>query len=844
MREANLFPDYPVVALKGQAREVSRATVVTPAIEQARRRVETYAQQWLDLKTQPDTKLETLINAVRGDYGTGKTHLLLDAAAKLEETIGKDYPDLTIIRVAGLETDRLNWFRLTIGRELNPSGLRPSSERGFVEQLMLRLYAKAGQAVAAKTKLTEAAVDRLNREPEAILTLIKENLLNVSAVDHEFEKLIEAICAGVSEDVRRALAGTVWIDTAAASLRWLAALPLREDERAVRRLSKDLSTDEDAAGVLIALAAIHRHLEIPFVLMIDELEHLTRFDKSQQGGGNITWLKRLLERLAPHAVLVFVSGYWSGWETQRDFHDRFTQLGPIELVKLTAPDVLEIVKKRVPDLNTKIFGNAEAEMIVQTSDGNIRGVLTLCRVLFRNTDGFRNPITSQEVDQAAGQIGQRLGIEAAALRVRAVLEQEGFEARAQAATATGIMFDVIGYFNDQPRIVVEIRHAVHQADLHDQAKVFLDRVEEVYKTTPDLVGCFIADGNIDDDLLAILKASRPFKLLWYDLTEPEVMTQLAADLRSYLHGGAGSPLPTDARAVELAARKNENQELMAQLEVRIKEASAHANAGLVTELQDQRSLVGQQIAMLNDALAKREADMRGEFIKSLKTQVEELDQKRNAELRSFYERLEAERSDAQSKREQEMLSKQEGEDVPKLHATYAELTRPPTLSSKLRLALSGPQLMVVFVSMVGGIALFFLSDTIAGFLARNSFNPEDAHRKYTTYRILFFLTGLLAIFTGLLLTWIRLSKVETFLNYANRTLREIYIRSQSVEDLIRADNILRDSLETFGLLRWKHNAEFRLWDAFERLLGPAPQHVIDRWRERERAAERDYSPLR
>jgi hypothetical protein len=833
----NPFPAYPVVRLNAEASRIGQDTILTPAIVESRERLKRYEQQWLNRKSDSAQKIEESINAVRGDYGTGKTHLLLDATAHLQDALIASYPDLKIIRAACLETDNLNWFRSSIGPQLNPAKPSGKSEtgQGFIERLMIRLYAEAGRNVASVTKLTEGAVATLMKEPAAIRMLVKENLLNVTAVEEEFSRLLRGACQGkgmseegitVSEDVRRALAATVWPDTVGPALRWLAAGPLRESERSELRLSGNLSNDEDAAGVLIALAAIHQHLEIPFVLIIDELEHLTRYDKSRQANGNINWLKRLLERLAAHRVLVFVSGHWHGWEVKSDFLDRFKQLGPIELVKLTAEDVLRIVRARVPNLSAESFSLPQAEAVARNSNGNIRRVLTLCLLLFRETDGFRTPITPEHIEHFAGQIAKRISPEAATANVRAILEHEGLSVREQSVTGTGIMFDLIGSKDDQVQVVVELEHAVHQVDLYDAAKVFLDRVEEVFNITPDVVACFIADGNIDDKLLTLLNATRRFKLLWYDLTKPDVMTLIADDLRAYLRGGVGGASPTDARVAELNASKNQNEELMAQLELRIKAASADANAGLVTQLQDQRNLVEQQLARLNDQLSRREADMRTEFLGSLKQQVEELDAKRNAELQRLYERLEAERQKAPSEREEEVLKKQEGEDSPKLHATYTELTRPPSLGMKLRMALSGSQLVMIISYVAAGVALFFSSDVIADAMSMGR------QREYVVYKIMFSIMGLLTSLSGVLLIWMRLTKVETFLNYSARTLREIYIRSPLVQDLVRADNILHDSLETFGLIQWKDKADVRLWDEFEPMLGQPPEHVIEARRRR------------
>jgi len=241
----NPFPSYPVVRLNAEAGQVEQTTVLTPAIIEARSRVDHYVEQWRNRKSDPKRQIDVNINAVRGDYGTGKTHLLLDSIARLGTALIGDYPDLKVIRAACLETDVLSWFLNSIGPQLNPTRTpgKTETEPGFIEQLLLRLYAQAGRTVAGRAKLTVAAVDTLTENPAAIRTLVKENLLDMSAVDQEFGKLLQEICQGegdgkaegiiVREDVRRALAATVWPDTATPALRWLAGQPFRSRDRRI-----------------------------------------------------------------------------------------------------------------------------------------------------------------------------------------------------------------------------------------------------------------------------------------------------------------------------------------------------------------------------------------------------------------------------------------------------------------------------------------------------------------------------------------------------------------------------------------------------------------------------------
>jgi uncharacterized membrane protein YdbT with pleckstrin-like domain len=226
---------------------------------------------------------------------------------------------------------------------------------------------------------------------------------------------------------------------------------------------------------------------------------------------------------------------------------------------------------------------------------------------------------------------------------------------------------------------------------------------------------------------------------------------------------------------------------------------------MVKQLTEQRLVAEKQLAQLNQTIAQREAE-REEFLQGLRLQIAEADKKRALELQELYARLEAQQRESQSRREDELLRKQEGEEVPKLHATYAELTRPPSFSQKLRLALSGSQLLLIAAALISGVTLFFLSDTISR-VARSDV-------QFLTIRIGLLIVGVALVLFGLLHAWMRITKIEAYFDFSARILREVYIRSQSVQDLVRVDRVLRDSIENFGPLRWRQRAEERLGSEF------------------------------
>jgi hypothetical protein len=813
MGKFNPFPDYPVVLLKAEETVVSQQTVETDAIRMVRDEIiGGYAKQWVKRKEErtrglplaDQQQIDPISVAVRGDYGSGKTHLLLYASAQLSSLLKSDYRDMTIIRVPCLQTDPLNWFKLTIGPELRPPDPRtdPDAKPGFVERVTLRMYAQAGIVVAEKTKMTGKAVLKLHDEPDSIRGLIKADLLSRSAVEEEFNKLLEELVPKTSETLRRAVCASAWGDTVA--LRWLAGEKLTELERSQLRLTEEFSDENEALQLLVLLAGMHRRSEIPFIFMIDELEQLTRYDEfNPKSRGNLNWLKKLLEGLADQKSLVFVSGHWSAWETEKgtpDYTQRFTNWRPIELVKLTAQDVLDILKLRVAYVVP--FGLPEAKAVAEVSNGNIRRALSLCRALFTESNGFQVQVTPEKIEQIAIQLGQRITRKDAAIRLHEVLEREGLTVRADAQTPTGVHFDLIGLQGNQVKIVIDLKHAIHQTDQYDQVKVFIDRVEEVHKAAPDLVACFVADGNVDDKLLEMLNASRPFKLLWYDLKQTDVLKRITEDVRASLK--VSTPFPVmESSAAQLDALKNQNQELLVELERRIKDASADTNAKLIRQLEEQRQIVARQRDELDRQIAKRDANLREEFLANLRAQIEESDRKLALQMEQLNVRLEAQRREAQSKRQEELLRKQEGEDAPKLSATYAEVTRAPSFSRKLRLALSGSALLIIFSCLVTGITLVILSDVLSESLG-------SSRKGYVISRIAFSVIGLGLALAGVLLAWLRLSKVEAFFDFSSRMLRRVYVGRQSVEDLILADNVLRRSLERYGPVRGKYVAQKEL----------------------------------
>ena len=369
----NPFPDYPVVRLIDDAASLNRSTVVTDAIGRSRK----FVQDFVDLWTRPDGPTDRVAGAVivgvRGDDGTGKTHLLLDAIGQLRLGLASRYEPITTVRVATLEADPVTWYRAVIGPAIK--GLPLSS-------ILTALYARAGAIVAGETKLTQPAVQRLQEKPNEIYKLVREDMLGATAVEQRFASLLNEICADVCEPVRAAFKGLVWAETSSSAEKWIAGESIAPDELGRLHISGTFA-DAEAAGVVVGLAAIHRYLNRPFCLFVDELEHFARFDTASGGKANVTWLKRLLEGLGNNGALVFVSGHWSAWEAHSDYLDRFSHMRPLQPYASDATILSRTVAVRVPGISPPRFKDA-AEAIATCTQGNMRRTLSLCNALFRD----------------------------------------------------------------------------------------------------------------------------------------------------------------------------------------------------------------------------------------------------------------------------------------------------------------------------------------------------------------------------------------------------------------------------------------------------------------------------
>lgn len=507
----NLFPDYPVASL-GQP---GLQTVTTPGIAKVNRLIDEFFISGASRQSRG-------VNIpVQGDFGTGKTHLLVYARDYLERRATSAGASTIVIELVGVQTTPDEWYRTAIGPQLVAA--RP-------EEMLFGVFADVAKTVALKAPLTRGAAAVIESDPASARTMVQQELLSPTSVDLELIERLEQIFGDVGDEiaveVRRALMATVW--SPAIADRWLRGETLLEEEQTATGLPPNVMTDDLASDAIIAFAAVASHTGRPFALMLDELEHFLRLDENEQTKRNVTWLKRLLERLIRCDAFVLVAGQTDVWRGHRDFLDRFTPGAEIELIPLDGDDVLRIVETIQGSLGT--FDSRHAKRLAELSGGNMRRVLGMLHALSGRTSRFTTPFDDGDIEQVAATVTARVEPERAVEQVEELLADHfGLKLQREVRFAAGPQFDLVGYKSGSPRVAVEFQQAPFGRKQQGQVQRFIDKVRFIAEMAPTCVGCFISESPLDAGLREIVDASHA-PIVLVDLTEPDFVESMRESL--------------------------------------------------------------------------------------------------------------------------------------------------------------------------------------------------------------------------------------------------------------------------------------------------------------------------
>jgi len=485
----NPFPVYPVSSLRDIAADIVGKTVFTDAVMALDSAVDKYVQRAIS------GKRAGLAIQVRGDYGTGKTHLLLFAQARLRDAWPSGGAMVTVCSAPATEASFPDWYRTAVA---------PQLDRLDLPGIFARLLAACACSVAGRVQLTADLAAAMRNDPLEVYRLLRDELLSHTAVERELVRAVAEIAPRVPEELRTVLAALAWPHRQEAALRWLAGRTLEPAEHGLLGVARNLDAEAEAVAVIVALAGAVDRGGGAFVFAIDEFEHLMAEDQRTGTQRNATTVKRLLEGLSSMRAIVLVAGHWRAWEQLPDFNARFADQPPIDLVTLTGREIEQLVRIAAPAWRVRLEESA-LETVAEAGGRNIRKVLALLHQLYGDTAAGTFQIGPAMV-QAAAETRKRLAAETGRPDevIEEVVRAAGGETKRNELLFGKLRFDLVVRHDTELRLVADICHAATTAELARLLEEFSIAFGALRRRHGRARGLLVVTGAIDRAALALL----------------------------------------------------------------------------------------------------------------------------------------------------------------------------------------------------------------------------------------------------------------------------------------------------------------------------------------------------
>ncbi|MEA2881138.1 MAG: hypothetical protein QOH32_357 [Bradyrhizobium sp.] len=536
----NPFPVYPVSSLRDIAADILERTVFTEAVAAVDTAVQEYVRR-------ASTGMRAgLAIPVRGDYGTGKTHLLLFAQARLRKAWPGGAPEVTVLSAPATEAPFPVWY-LTV--------LAPLLDRLGIPVLFTKVLARAACEVADQVPLTTELAAAIRKDPLEIYPVLRDGLLSQTDVERALLRSVAAIAPRGSEDLCAVLTALAWPARQDAALRWLAGRALDPPERELLGVTRDLNADAEAATVLVAIAGAAISGGGVFALMVDEFEHLMAEDQRTRTYRNATAFKRLLEGMAGIGALVLVAGHWRAWDQLPDFKARFANQSSIDVVTLTGQETGKLALQYAPGWGARL-DEAALEAAAEAGGRNIRRVLAILHQLYANTIGSSGPIPAKAVELAA-ETRRRLAAETGQPDrvIEEVVRAAGGQVTRNETLFGRLRFDLVARRGGELRLVADVRHAATSAELTRLLDDFSIAVGALRMRHPSTRGLLVATGAVDPAALALLDAVPGVETLSGEGPGWEAALRSAATMAFEASSAPLVPETESAMALEDSARE-------------------------------------------------------------------------------------------------------------------------------------------------------------------------------------------------------------------------------------------------------------------------------------------------
>lgn len=401
-RTSTLRPDAP--------------TIPTTAVEEMRQLVDEYVSGTLqsgDVAEKGELPPnDGRVIVIEGNYGVGKTHLILEALSRVAEG-RKDGLDPRPCYLTAPGGSFLLLYTEIIRTHIGP---------GEMLQRVLEFYADIVADDLREHPFAERLVGELERDqvdPQMVVARygLREGALLAALGDRlslvtDNQEFSKALILLLQPELRE----IVWD--------WFTGgIPgqlLRE-----QGLTRPIETDIQALEALGVIARIYRRKKRRFVLAIDEMEKLVlAWDRSDQGRAQA--FKKLLEVFRRTGALLIMAGLPEIFEILPPETQRVDAI--IEPSELERDDVLWYIKRTMESSQrrdtTEPFTPESIDYIVYLTGGRARDVVRLCYYAYEQASATGKEITRDVISKAARNRSRRGAHEMVRSEIRQLLAEQ------------------------------------------------------------------------------------------------------------------------------------------------------------------------------------------------------------------------------------------------------------------------------------------------------------------------------------------------------------------------------------------------------------------------------------
>lgn len=375
---ANPFPREAVVT-HGKA---VRHTAMLRSMKELERELGTYLSSYQE----PSLRYGAALG-ICGEHGSGKTHVLNWLAGMPARITHSD----CAVLYAKADTARILDIYRHVVRNIDRPRIIDLLQRGLLT--IAREEAKAAEVMIQ-------IVERLD-SVAAFDKLVEEGTLDRSRIENLLRKRLEK--DGMPVDLVRTLMDCAG-PSGEAAYHWLCGdevtqtAPLGIVHKFSSGAAGGADADNDDTRAFFGLtlfAALHEIAEIPFVLMIDQLEVLLRTDPQRfEHLSSLT--KRLSESFGAASAMLFFAGTDEGWmRFPRDVFPRLSGGAPLRVGSLSAQQVKTLIDAYT--LGSTAYLSDALERLLELSGGSPREILRISHLAFKQHGGKLQDVTPDEL---------------------------------------------------------------------------------------------------------------------------------------------------------------------------------------------------------------------------------------------------------------------------------------------------------------------------------------------------------------------------------------------------------------------------------------------------------------